>query len=66
MRNDFGQRMRHHPLQHLALCAFGILCAGVLRAEELRLVQEALGEITGQVTTEALLGQIFSEFCIGK
>ncbi len=38
----------------------------VLLAEDLRLVQEALGEITGQVTTEALLGQIFSEFCNGK
>ena len=37
-----------------------------LLAEELRLTQLALGEITGQVTTEDLLGQIFSKFCIGK
>ena len=37
-----------------------------LLAEELRLAQRALGEITGQVTTEDLLGQIFSKFCIGK
>jgi tRNA modification GTPase len=37
-----------------------------LAAEELRLAQEALGEITGRVTTEDLLGRIFSEFCIGK
>ena len=37
-----------------------------LAAEELRLAQEALGEITGRVTTEDLLGQIFSSFCIGK
>ena len=37
-----------------------------LLAEELRLAQTALGEITGAVTTEDLLGQIFSSFCIGK
>jgi tRNA modification GTPase len=37
-----------------------------LLAEELRLAQTALGEITGSVTTEDLLGQIFSSFCIGK
>lgn len=37
-----------------------------LAAEELRLAQERLGEITGEVTTEDLLGRIFSEFCIGK
>jgi tRNA modification GTPase len=37
-----------------------------LLAEELRLAQAALGEITGVVTTEDLLGQIFSRFCVGK
>ncbi|MES2211807.1 MAG: tRNA uridine-5-carboxymethylaminomethyl(34) synthesis GTPase MnmE [Pseudomonadota bacterium] len=37
-----------------------------LTAEELRMVQEALGEITGVVTSDALLGEIFSRFCIGK
>jgi tRNA modification GTPase len=37
-----------------------------LAAEELRLGQDALGEITGKVSTEDLLGRIFSEFCIGK
>lgn len=35
-------------------------------AEELRVVQHHLGEITGVVRTEDLLGRIFSSFCIGK
>jgi tRNA modification GTPase len=35
-------------------------------AEELRLAQAALAEITGQVTAEDLLGEIFGRFCIGK
>ncbi len=37
-----------------------------LVAQELRCGQEALGEIVGKVTTDDLLGQIFSQFCIGK
>lgn len=37
-----------------------------LVAESLRLAQDRLGEITGRVTTEDLLGRIFSTFCIGK
>lgn len=37
-----------------------------LLAEELRLAQNALSEITGEFTTEDLLGRIFSSFCIGK
>jgi tRNA modification GTPase len=40
--------------------------AGELLAEELRLAQEALGEITGAVSSDDLLGRIFAEFCIGK
>lgn len=40
--------------------------SGELIAEDLRLAQRCLGEITGEVTTEDLLGRIFSEFCIGK
>ena len=40
--------------------------AGELFAEELRLSQEALGEITGAVSSDDLLGRIFAEFCIGK
>jgi tRNA modification GTPase len=37
-----------------------------LFAEELRLAQESLGEITGEFTADDLLGVIFSRFCIGK
>jgi tRNA modification GTPase len=37
-----------------------------LFAEELRLVQQALSTITGQFTSDDLLGEIFSRFCIGK
>jgi tRNA modification GTPase len=37
-----------------------------LLAEELRLAQRALGEITGEFTSDDLLGVIFSRFCIGK
>lgn len=40
--------------------------AGELLAEELRLAQRALGAITGEVSSDDLLGRIFSEFCIGK
>ena len=37
-----------------------------LVAEELRLAQEHLGRITGAVSSDDLLGEIFSQFCIGK
>ena len=37
-----------------------------LVAEDLRLAQRALGEITGELTTDDLLGRIFASFCIGK
>ena len=40
--------------------------AGELAAEELRQVQRQLGEITGEFSTDDLLGAIFSSFCIGK
>ena len=39
---------------------------GELAAEELRLAQQVLGEITGEFTSDDLLGRIFSSFCIGK
>jgi tRNA modification GTPase len=40
--------------------------AGELVAEELRGAQQALNEITGEFTSEDLLGRIFGGFCIGK
>jgi tRNA modification GTPase len=40
--------------------------AGELVAEDLRQAQNALAEITGQFTSDDLLGKIFSSFCIGK
>ena len=47
----------HFDEQHLALELF---------AEELRLAQDALGQITGEFSADDLLGEIFSRFCIGK
>lgn len=58
------QRARQHMDQayaHLLTRQAGELCA-----EELRLAQHALGEVTGEFTSEDLLGRIFSSFCIGK
>lgn len=40
--------------------------AGELLAEDLRHAQKALSEITGEFTSDDLLGRIFSSFCIGK
>ncbi|VAW88945.1 tRNA-5-carboxymethylaminomethyl-2-thiouridine(34)synthesis protein MnmE [hydrothermal vent metagenome] len=40
--------------------------SGELLAEELRQAQQALGEITGEFSSDDLLGEIFSSFCIGK
>ena len=40
--------------------------AGELLAEDLRLCQNSLGEITGAISSDELLGTIFSSFCIGK
>lgn len=40
--------------------------SGELLAEELRSAADALGEITGRLHSDDLLGEIFSSFCIGK
>ncbi|EOS93479.1 tRNA uridine-5-carboxymethylaminomethyl(34) synthesis GTPase MnmE [Erwinia tracheiphila] len=69
----FLARRRH--LQALALASTHLLQgkeqltgtkAGELLAEELRAAQLALSEITGEFTSDDLLGRIFSSFCIGK
>lgn len=39
---------------------------GELAAEELRQAQQALASITGEFTSDDLLGRIFASFCIGK
>ncbi|GGZ95594.1 tRNA uridine-5-carboxymethylaminomethyl(34) synthesis GTPase MnmE [Ignatzschineria ureiclastica] len=69
----FSARERHlqalkRVLQHfdVALGLIGEAVAIELVAEELRLAQIALGEITGEFSSDALLGEIFSNFCIGK
>jgi tRNA modification GTPase len=54
---------------HLNLAQAQLACAMPaldLLAEELRLGQNALNEITGAFNADDLLGVIFSEFCIGK
>ena len=49
-----------------AAALFGRRQPAELIAEELRLAQESLGRITGAVSSDDLLGEIFSQFCIGK
>ena len=53
---------------HLAAAAHELAgrAAPELVAEELRLAQRELGLITGEVSSDDLLGRIFAEFCIGK
>ena len=68
----FSARARHVDAidragMHLSDAAAQLrLRQGELAAEDLRLAQDALGEITGRVSSDALLGHIFSRFCIGK
>ena len=71
MAETFMARRRHvEALEtttgHLAAASDHVGSAAELLAEELRLAQASLGRITGEVTTEDLLGEIFSTFCIGK
>lgn len=66
----FMARARH--LDALARAARHIAAARAMAAqlelfaEELRLAQAALAEITGEFTADDLLGEIFGSFCIGK
>jgi len=69
----FMARRRHidaleNADQHLQNARYNLIevKAGELLAEELRLAQEQLNNITGEFTSDDLLGKIFSSFCIGK
>jgi len=68
----FMARRRHlealeKTRQHLSLAERQLDAkAGELLAEELRICQQYLSEITGEFTSDDLLGRIFSSFCIGK
>ena len=57
------QAERHY--QH-ALAQLHASQNGELIAEDLRLAHDALGSITGAISSDDLLGHIFSSFCIGK
>lgn len=70
---SFSARQRHIDAlkragDHLVMgkCRMEDDQAGELLAEELRLAQQSLGEITGEFLPDDLLGEIFSSFCIGK
>jgi tRNA modification GTPase len=70
---QFIARRRHldaidNAEQHLKIADTNLhqLKAGELLAEELRLAQEVLSSITGEFSSDDLLGRIFSDFCIGK
>ena len=69
----FMARRRHLAALDEALAALDAAKRGgdegagsELVAEDLRLAQRALGEITGEFTADDLLGRIFASFCIGK
>jgi tRNA modification GTPase len=67
----FSARRRHLAALeaargHVHAAAPHLKSALELAAEELRLAQTALSELTGEVSSDDLLGEIFSSFCIGK
>lgn len=69
MGDVLPSRLRHVELlaeaqDFLSAAAMGL--SQELRAEELRLAADRLGQITGAVDVEDLLDVIFSQFCIGK
>lgn len=62
-RRHLDALLRAQSHLHAALVLSGQM---ELQAEELKLAQQALSEITGELTPDDLLGEIFSRFCIGK
>jgi tRNA modification GTPase len=65
-RRHLDALSRAQSLFELAEARLGERADFELVAEELRQAHDALGEITGSVSSDALLGAIFSGFCIGK
>ena len=49
-----------------ALAAFNLHNAAELLSEDLKLVQSSIDSLTGKVSSDDILGKIFSSFCIGK
>ena len=73
VENVFVARRRHldalsraHQSVERGLHQLHTVCASELLAEDLRLAQFALSEITGAFSNEELLDRVFSSFCIGK
>ena len=71
--SQFSARQRHVEAltvanEHLtnALSAYSLHNAAELLSEDLKLVQNAIHSLTGKVSSDDILGQIFSSFCIGK
>jgi tRNA modification GTPase len=65
-RRHIDALARARSLFELAEARLGERSSFELVAEELRQAQRALGEITGEMTSDDLLGAIFGQFCIGK
>ncbi len=65
-RRHLDALRRALELVRAAAVALDASGASELFAEDLRLAQRALGEITGEFTSDDLLGEIFGSFCIGK
>ena len=73
VESGFSARRRHLKALHRTAehlehghAQLTLAGAGELLAEDLRQAQQRLGEITGAFSSDALLGRIFSSFCIGK
>ena len=65
-RRHLDALARAHQHVNAGIHQLSIIETPELAAEELRLTQLALSEITGEFTADDLLGRIFSSFCIGK
>jgi len=73
IETSFSARARHisqleKTLESIGIAEYNFINkqAGELVAEDLRQAQESLSQITGVFTSDDLLGEIFSSFCIGK